>query len=301
MTAEQVAHRVGAAADPLRRLLRALVALEVLSESDGLFSNAAMGELLRRDHPEALSDVAIARMRDPWWRAWGALPEAVRTGTSAYELANGRSMWADLHDDPDAAAAFNAMMASGTEEYATSLVESVDLSGAHRIVDVGGGTGQMLVALLQSTPAARGTLFDRPAGLIGADERLAAAGVGVRVDLVPGDFFESVPTGGDVYILRRVLHDWPDEDAVAILTSCRRAMGDGEARLLIAEVLMPEHPVPGPAEEEYAFTMDMHMFVMFGARERAVSEFGALLEAAGLRIDEVVATAPEGTIIAIPA
>lgn len=104
LTAEQVAVHVRAAPDPLRRLLRALVALDVLSESGGLFSNATMGELLRRDHPEAMHDVVISRMRDPWWRAWGALPDAVRTGESAYLLANGRSMWDDFQDDPDAAA-----------------------------------------------------------------------------------------------------------------------------------------------------------------------------------------------------
>jgi O-methyltransferase domain/Dimerisation domain len=174
--AEQVAGRVGAAVDPMRRLLRTLVALDVLRESDGLFSNAAMGELLRRDDPEAMREVAISRMRDPWWRAWGALPEAVRGGECAYVLANGRSLWEDLGDDPDAAASFNAMIGSGIEEYASSLVQSVQFTDVRRFVDVGGGQGTMLAALLRAAPGARGTLFDRPAGLIGAEDYLAAAG-----------------------------------------------------------------------------------------------------------------------------
>src|SRR6266536_59349 len=129
MAAQQVAERVGAAADPMRRLLRALVALDLLSKSDGVFRNAALGELLRRDHPEAMREVAISRMRESWWRAWGALPDAVRTGESAYVLANGRSLWAELHDDPEAAASFNAMIGSGTEEYAASLARCTDLAG----------------------------------------------------------------------------------------------------------------------------------------------------------------------------
>ena len=300
LRAEQVAGRVGAAVDPMRRLLRTLVALDVLRESDGFFSNAAMGELLREDHSEAMRDVAISRMRDPWWRAWGALPEAVRSGESAYVLANGRSLWEDLGDDPDAAASFNAMIGSGTEEYASSLVQSVLFTDVRRFVDVGGGRGTMLAALLRAAPSARGTLFDRPAGLIGAEDHLAAAGVADRVDPVAGDFFESVPTGGDVYLLRRVLHDWADEDAVAILANCRSAIGDQPARLLVADMIMPERPVPGPAEDEAVFTLDLHMLVMLGARERSVSEFDALLQAGGFRIDEVITTSPEATIVARP-
>jgi len=196
MAAQQVAERVGAAADPMRRLLRTLVALDVLSESDGLFRNAALGELLRRDHPEAMREVAISRMRESWWRAWGAQPDAVRTGESAYVLANGRSLWDDLRDDPDAAASFNAMIGSGTEEYAASLARCIDLSGARHVVDVGGGQGTMLAALLTSAPGARGTLFDRPAGLIGAESYLASTGVANRVEVVAGDFFDSVPAAG---------------------------------------------------------------------------------------------------------
>jgi len=301
LRAEQVAGRVGAAVDPMRRLLRTLVALDVLRESDGTFSNAAMGELLRDDHAAAMRDVAISRMRDPWWRAWGALPEAVRSGESAYVLANGRSLWEDLEDDPEAAARFNAMIGSGTEEYASSLVESVLFTDVHRFVDVGGGRGTMLAALLRAAPSARGTLFDRAAGLIGAEDYLAAAGVADRVDPVAGDFFESVPGGGDVYLLRQVLHDWADEDAVAILANCRSAIGDQPARLLVADMIMPERPVPGPAEDEAVFTLDLHMLVMLGARERSVSEFDALLQAGGFRIDEVITTSPEATIVAKPA
>jgi hypothetical protein len=300
MAAEQVAERVGAAVNPMRRLLRTLVALEVLSESDGLFSNAAMGQGLVRNHPEAMREVAISRMRDSWWRAWGALPDAVRTGESAYVLANGRSMYEDLRDDPDAAASFNTMIASGTEEYAASLAQSLDFVEVRHLVDVGGGQGGMLVALLIAAPGARGTLFDLPAGLIGARHHLATAGVVGRVDLVAGDFFESVPAGGDVYLLRRVVHNWPDEQAIAILANCRKAIGAQQARLLVADMIMPERPVPGPAEEEAVFTLDLHMLVLLGARERTASEFRVLLEAAGFRIDEVLATSPEATIVASP-
>jgi orsellinic acid C2-O-methyltransferase len=300
MTAEEVAERVGAAVDPMRRLLRTLVALDVLDESDGLFSNAEMGQALVQDHPQAMREVAISRMRDPWWRAWGALPEAVRTGDSAYVLANGRSMWEDLRDDPDAAGSFNAMITSGAEEYAASLLKSLDFTDVGQFIDVGGGRGGILAALLTAAPEVHGTLFDLPAGLIGAREHLAGIGIVDRVDLVPGDFFESVPGGGDVYLLRRVLHNWADEQAVAIVASCRKAIGGRPARLLIADMIMPDRPVPGPAEDETVFTLDLHMLVMLGARERSVSEFRVLLQAAGFRIDDVLTTSPEGTIVASP-
>jgi hypothetical protein len=300
LPAEQVALRVGAAEDPMRRFLRALVSIDVLTESDGLYSNGTFGELLRQDHPEEMRDVVISRMREPWWRAWGALPDAVRTGESAYVHANGRTMWEDLADDPEAAATFNALMSSGTAQYARSLLSARDLSGIRHLVDIGGGKGAMMAALLAEMPGARGTVFDLPAGLIGADDVLTEAAVRDRVDLAPGDFFESVPPGGDVYLLRRVLHDWPDDDATAILTSCRTAIADRSARLLVSELIMPERATPGPAEDEEVFTLDMHMLVLFGARERSVTEFAALLERARFRVDEVLATTPEGTIVASP-
>jgi hypothetical protein len=300
MTAEEVAERVGAAVDPMRRLLRTLVALDVLVESDGLFGNAEMGQALVGEHPEAMREVAISRMRDPWWRAWGALPEAVRTGESAYVLANGRAMWEDLSDDPDAAASFNAMIASGTEQYAASLRECFDFTGVRQFVDVGGGRGGILASVLTAAPEAHGTLFDLPAGLIGAREHLAGIGLADRVDLVAGDFFESVPDGGDLYLLRRVIHNWADEQAIAILANCRNAIGDRQARLLIADMIMPDRPQPGPAEDETLFTLDLHMLVLLGARERSGNEFRVLLQTAGFGIDDVLATSPEGTIVASP-
>ncbi|HZC50944.1 MAG TPA: methyltransferase [Mycobacterium sp.] len=240
-------------------------------------------------------------MRDPWWRAWGALPQAVRSGESGYVLANGRSLWEDLADDPEAAATFNALIGSGIEEYASSLVGSLHLAGVRHFVDVGGGQGTMLAALLTAAPDARGTLFDVPAGLMGAEDHLAGAGVAERVDLVAGDFFDSLRAGADLYLLRRVLHDWADQDAVAVLANCRGAIGDQPARLLVADMIMPERPLPGPAENEVVFTLDLHMLVMLGARERSVSEFSTLLQAAGFRVDEVLGTSPERTIVASPA
>jgi O-methyltransferase domain len=117
---------------------------------------------------------------------------------------------------------------------------------------------------------------------------------------VAGDFFESVPAGGDVYLLRRVVHNWAEEHAIAILANCRNAIGDQSARLLVADMITPERAVSGPAEEEAVFTLDLHVLVLLGARERSASEFRVLLQAAGFRIEEVLATSPEGTIVASP-
>ena len=243
--------------------------------------------------------MATMRMDERLWRAWGALPQAVRTGEVSYRAANGSSFWADFAEDPLRASQFNALMVVRSQRFAASLIEQFDFHQCRHIVDVGGGNGAVLAAVLAAVPDAIGTVFDLESGLVGTDRFLSDMGVRHRCKLVAGSFFDSVPADADMYVLRQVLHDWPDDQAVEILSTCRRAMTRPGARLLVSDIHLAEHAVAG-ARDEARFLQDMNMFVMFGAGERTESEFRGLLGATGFGVEGVLATRPEETIVAVP-
>ncbi|MDQ6884528.1 MAG: acetylserotonin O-methyltransferase [Candidatus Dormibacteraeota bacterium] len=286
-------------ADPevLRRLMRALTGLGVLTEADDRrFSNTAIGELLRKDIPGSMRNAAIALPSDANWEAWAKLPRGVADGSVPFELAHGRSMWEKLAGEPEAAARFNGFMAAQSAAFAPQLSEAFDFSRCRQVVDVGGGNGALIAGVLAANPSLRGTLFDVEAGLAGGEAYLRHQGVADRCELKAGDFFKSVPQGGDVYLLKLILHDWDDARATEILKSCRRAMRPG-ASLLVMDYILPERAVPGPREAQ-ALTMDLHMFTLFGARERTEQELRAMLTQTGFGVDRVVPTSPQATIVA---
>lgn len=176
-------------------------------------------------------------------------------------------------------------MAARAEREAADVVATYDFGGLHRIVDVGGGSGVLLQAVLQANADVHGVLVDRPEAVRRATERLAAAGLAARTQCRVGDFFAAVPTGGDAYLLSRVIHDWDDAGARDILMRCREAMAP-DARLLLVEAIVPELAVDGPE----AIRMDLHMLMLLGARERSEAEYRALLDGAGFALQHVVAT-----------
>ena len=275
-------------ADPalLTRALRGLVLSGVLAEeADGRFGLTETGAALRTDVPGSLHGSLLAR-GSIYYGAAGSLVPAVLAGDTAFELAYGEPFFAHLEHEPAHAADFQAAMSGRAEREAAAIAAACDLRDARRLVDVGGGRGVVLEALLRANPGLRGLLLDRPPVAAEAGERLRAAGLGDRVTCAGGDMFDAVPADGDVYLLSRVLHDWDDERARAILRSCRAAMGPG-TRLLVAEAILPERVADGPA----AVRMDLFMLLLFtGARERAAAEFAALLEATGFALRQVVAT-----------
>lgn len=292
-----VAGELGANPDVLRRLMRALAAVGVVEEGpDGRFLNTQIGGLLRKDVPGSMREVALGQSDDPQWRAWAELPRSVRDGAIPFELAHGRSFWEMVKTDSGVADRFNDFMASQTGAFVPQLLGAFDFSKCKQIVDVGGGNGGLVAAILKEHPSVRAILFDLEAGLDGADEYLRSRGVKKRCELVPGSFFDSVPDGADVYLLRLILHDWPDEQAAEILSSCRRAMRPG-AQLLVIDHLLPVRAVEGPRERQ-ALLMDMHMHVLFGARERTEDEMRGMLETAGFKVDRVVPTSPTSTVVA---
>lgn len=285
-TGPEVAAAVGANPDGLTRVLRGLVLEDVLAEdAGGRFALTALGERLREGVPGSLRGAALAR-GELYWSAAGGLLRAVTEGGTAFEHVHGEPFFEHLAADPDRQAAFQASMADRARREAADVVAAYDFTGRSEIVDVGGGSGVLLEAILAATPGLRGVLVDRPDAVERARVRLADAGLQTRGDAVVGDFFAAVPAGADVYLLSRVLHDWDDADAERILTTCRAAM-PAAARLLVIDAIVPERALDGPE----AVRMDIHMLMLFDARERTEAEFGRLLAGAGFELRRVLPTA----------
>jgi predicted O-methyltransferase YrrM len=281
----------------LHRLLRALAGVGVLEEGpDGRFTNTEMGELLRTDVPGSAAGVAAGVLQDNVWKAWGELPRGVVEGATPHMLGNGATFWEVLARDSESSARFNAHMVSQTQAFVPQLLDAFDFSRSRTVIDVGGGNGALIAAILSEHPALRGVLFDRDTGLAGADEFLRRRGVADRCTTVTGNFFESVPAGADTYLLRFVLHDWDDEHAAQILRAVRRAMSPG-TQLIVIDHLLPERADRSP-DSRAALLIDMHMYVLFGARERTEREMRAMLDAAGFRVERIELTSPARTIVA---
>lgn len=295
--ATDVAAQVGTDPGMVRRLLRSLTGLGVLEErEDGAFSNAEMGELLRKDVLGSVRHAAIMFPDDHWWAAWSALPRALKENRMPFDVAHGRSFWDVAAADRELAANFNGFMVELTAAFVPQLLGAFDFSGCRLVVDVGGGNGGLLGGVLGAHPSVKGIVFDLEAGLQGADHQLSRLGVRDRCDLVGGNFFESIPNGGDAYLLRQILHDWDDDRASQILTVCRRAMSPG-ARLLVIDCLLPARATDSPADR-YALILDMHMHVLFGARERTEDELRAMAESCGFKVERVIPASPQSIIVA---
>jgi hypothetical protein len=277
----------------LYRLLRLLASEGIFTEvAPRRFGLTPLAELLRADVPGSQHALAVWDGTACVWDAWGNVLHALRTGQSAFEHTFGQPHFAYLAEHPDKAAAFNAYMVEQTSRASRAMLAAYDFSGLATIVDVGGGRGALLAAILSAYPAANGILLDQPAVVAEAAALLAQAGVADRCQVVGGDFFVAVPDGGDAYVLRLVLHDWDDARCVAILRTCRRAMAS-DARLLVVEPLLPPGDLPS-----YGKYQDIQMLVMLpGGRERTEDEHRALLDAAGLRLTRVVPTASELSVL----
>lgn len=258
----ELADRTDSDADALSRVLRLLVHEGVFEERESrVFALTPLGEQL-----PSLRAQARYLSRPYQWNVWTDLLHSVRTGTSAFEHQHGRTAWAYRADHLKEAAIFDDWMTTQTSLQNAAIVAGYDWRRFSHIVDVGGGHGALLVALLDADPALRGTLFDQP-------QVVSAVRDHDRLDVVGGSFFDAVPHGGDAYVLKSVVHDWPDDDAVAILVTVATAL-QGNARVLLVERDLADRATA---------SLDLQMLVMFGSRERSPEEYAALVEAAGLR------------------
>ncbi len=281
-TVRQIAEACASQETPLRRLLRFLTTIGVLSEDAlGKFSCTNLGELLQTEHPQSLRALAIMYGEPFWWRPWGDFHETVKNGQPAFNRVYGEGFFAYLAHEPIDAAIFNAGMTSATSVDVRAILAAYDFSDLDRIVDVAGGHGALLCAILEQYPNCSGVLYDLPTVVAGASE-IKESPVGSRCEFVGGDFFDSAPRDGDAYLLKRILHDWNDDEAVRILQSCRRAMAPAGRVLVMEQVVSPSNQ-PDPAK-----WMDLNMLVMLTGRERTVAEFSDLYASAGFRLTRVV-------------
>ena len=265
-------------AGALSRLITVVTALGLCERIDGSATVALtpLGSLLRSDAPgpfKALTSVMTA----PWInRAWEELPDAIGAGKSVFEQAHGLGFWDYMSVNPEEGAAFNAAMTGGAAQRAAAILETCDLTAAKIMIDVGGGHGRLVAALLAAAPQMRGVVVDRAEVLAGANAVLAETGVIDRCELAAADFFETVPSGGDVYVLAQILHDWPDEAARKILATCATAMAPGTRLLIVEQVLSS-----GDAQLLLPALNDINMLVLLGGQERNAAEYRALLDEAG--------------------
>jgi SAM-dependent methyltransferase len=267
----------------LGRLLRALSSLGIFAEdAPGHYRQTPLSDTLRIDHPQSIRRWAMMLGAGFVWEPCQKLYETMRTGRPAFEITYHAPFFEYLAEHPDDAAVFNAAMSS-LPSYINAFVEAYDFSQFERIVDVGGGHGAKLFAILAANARLRGVLYDLPsvvAGAVPADRDT----IGDRCEIVGGDFFEAVPAGADAYLLSGIIHDWNDEAALKILANCRRAIRP-DGRLLLVETALT------PSSDPSRALMDVLMMVLTGGRERTEAEFGSLLREAGFSLTRVIPTA----------
>jgi hypothetical protein len=288
----------GAHEPSLRRLLRALATVGVVTvDGDERVGPTTMSEMLRAGVPGSRRDWLVLNAVD-LYPTWAQLGHSVRTGETATSLVYGMDSWSWRASHPEAGARFDAAMSGISRRRLAAFVERCGLGRFATVVDVGGGRGALLAGVVASNPGQRGVLLDQPHVVAGAPEVLTAAGVVDRVEIVAGDFFVSVPAGGDAYVASMVLHDWDDERALAILHVCRRAMSD-DATLVLHERVLPR---PAPTEDAWdPYFSDLNMLQGPGGRERTEREWRALLAAGGFSLVCVTPTGAGGGISALEA
>lgn len=290
---QDLAAKLGAHAPSLYRLLRALAASGVFREQeDGRFSNTPMSELLRANAPGSLRDLTLLFGDETSWRSWEAIVDGIRTGQAPFEHVYGEKFFDYLQDHHDTAAMFDRAMASASSTTNAAVVAAYDFSGMRKLMDVGGNLGAALCSILQAFPALRGVVFDLPHVAQRAREFIAAQGLSDRCEFAGGSFFEAVPAGADGYFMKHILHDWGDEECLAILRACRKAAGP-QARLLICERIVPPGNEPSSAK-----LIDLHMLMTnHGGKERTEKEYRTLLAAAGFSLERVVATSTPWSLV----
>jgi hypothetical protein len=280
---DEIAKAVDADPPTLYRLLRALADAQVLRQLDGRrFGLTPLGELLRADAPGSMRDWALFVGRPFHVQVWADLLESVRTGTPAFDRVHGREAFDYFAANPDDGATLNNAMTAASAQFIAPAVGAYDFGSFGTVVDVGGGHGALLAAVLAAGPRVHGVLYDQPHVIAGAGRPLEEAGVADRCELIGGDFFQSVPPGGDAYLLSNVIHDWDDDRSVQILANCRAAM-NADGRVLLGEAVLPDGPEPHPAT-----WIDLEMLVMGAGRQRTEEEYRALFRRAGLRLTRVV-------------
>ncbi|MEV4412298.1 methyltransferase [Catellatospora sp. NPDC049609] len=284
----QLAHACGADARALGRLLRALALLGLFTEpAPDTYGLTSTTELLRADVPGSVRLNALMQ-GDEVFRSFAEIVHTLRTGRPAFEAVYGRPFYDYLGDNPEAAAVFNESMG---DQRPPAALTGCDLGWAGTVVDVGGGNGSLLIDVLTRFPQLRGVLMELPDAADAARARLAEAGLAERAECVAGSFFDGVPAGGDAYVLARVLHNWNDDNAVAVLRRVHAVLPP-HGRVIVLEDFLPERGEPAPGRSA-AGLVDLLMLVTQEGHDRTGSEYRELLVKAGFEVVEARAGALE--------
>ncbi len=269
----------------LLRLCRALAAFGIFAvDAEGQVSQTARSECLRQNATPTLYHYAKYSTSPHMWQPWANLEHAVRTGGSAFELVYHMPNFEYLNTHPEEANLFHLFMQHGPDDRHAAVVAAYDFSSAGLVVDVGGGNGALLAAILGANPHARGVLFDQEAVVASISPTLASF-VG-RVQVQAGSFFETIPSGGDTYTMSQILHDWDDGRCLSILSNCRQAMGPGKRLLVIERLLEQEAGRTNPMN----YLADINMMVILYGRERTPTEFAGLLKESGFGEPQIFRT-----------
>jgi hypothetical protein len=293
---EEIARKTGTHTPSLSRLLRALASCGIVEEiRPDHFATTILGDALREGAPGA-ARATILTIAGSWqWQAWGQFLHALQTGESGVKAAFGKDLFGFLAEEPLHSARFNDAMVGMHGAVAAAVVAAYDFTRFQTIIDVGGGKGALLTAILTASPQTRATLFDLPATGNDARDYIATSGLDARCSFHAGNFFEYIPPGHDACILSHVLHDWGDDQALAILRKCRAAIPSG-GHLLIIEAVLPAGNTP-----HHGKLMDLLMLTITGGVERSEQEFAGLLARAGFALATVYRTTTHQSVIeAIP-
>jgi hypothetical protein len=291
-TVDELAVATKADRSSLHRLLRMLTGPGVFrEEADGRFAITPLGATLRSDGPDSVREWALFVGAPEMWAVWAGLRASVMSGEASFPAVHGAPMWDYIAARPNLGDAFNGWMTRQSRQHNSALVASYDFSTFRVVVDVGGGQGSTLAAILSAHPSVRGVLLDLPQ-VVARTTPLDEAGVADRCEVIGGDMVSAVPEGADAYLVKRVLMDWGDADAATILRQCARAMAEG-GKVLVVEMLMPTGNDPSPAKP-----FDILMLLnQPGGRIRTEKEFRELFTGAGLRLSRIVPTASPNSIL----
>ena len=291
MTADEVATSARTHPGATRRLLRALASIGAFALDGERYRLTDVGRFLLSEAPGGLGRMFAAESDTLHWRSWERLDDAVRTGEPRPKDVFGVAAFDYYGAHPEEGARFGKAMENVSHFAASAVLDAYDFSGARTVMDVGGGNGSMAIALLRRTPGVRGVVVDLPYIEGPAKEAIRAAGLADRCRFEAVTFFERVPEGADVHLLKSILHDWNDEESHRLLTSCRSAIAK-DGRLVVVEMIVPERVEPG-----FVQLMDLNMLVMTGGLERTEREYADLFAGAGFRLARVVPTASPFSVL----
>jgi hypothetical protein len=281
MNCSALAAKSGVHEESLYRLMRALASIGIFREDqNGNFSMTPLAECLRDDSPDSVKAMALG-VGNVWFKAYSELMHPLQTGKSGFEYAVGKPVFEYLTENPDEGKIFDRMMTDIHGGETEPMIKSYDFSAFKTIVDVGGGNGEVITSILKSNKDVKGILFDLPEVIERARQNITSTGLNGRCQLDTGNFFQSVSAGGDAYIMRHIIHDWSDRDAITILSNCRKAMNPG-GKVLVVEAVIQEGNEPSPFK-----LLDITM-LMVGGKERTKNQFDNIFSKAGLKLNRIV-------------